>query len=274
MRFFLNQGDILLRSALFYCLRLVVFNLWVGSVLHAAVGPQIFNYEVHAHQSLVPATNYATRNYGENEKEGRHAVIPPLTPHAHAVGISLMRHNPPLQLWQHEVSHLLGGPLNWQEACQMAIDRQAIGIQVNFQHQLAIAAMGAGAGVHLAAPLAGMAAVDFVNYLQNALRGGGYYAPQAAGLYRLRNNVPHPVFTVLAGVPNPPDCVILHFRNVMRVSKNLKELSHNARIVPPDGGGVVVYETIKNIINNQFFVLGLPEPSSATVVSADFLQPN
>ena len=90
-----------------------------------------------------------------------------------------------------------------------------------------------------------MAAVDFVNYLQNALRGGGYYAPQAAGLYRLRNNVPHPVFTVLAGVPNPPDCVILHFRNVMRVSKNLKELSHNARIVPPDGGGVVVYETIK-----------------------------
>ena len=255
---------------MFFRLILMIISLWFSDNLQAAVGPQCFNYEVHAHRNLIPIPNQATRNYGEIEREARHAATPVLAAPPHAVGISLMRHGIPPVLWQHNILVLAGGPLNWQEACQTAISREPLGIQVQFQHQPAILAVSLGVPPAMAAPLAGMAPAAFIQYLTNALRGGGYLSPQAAALYRIRNNFPQPVFTAMAGVALPPDCVVIHFRHNVRVSKNLKELSYNACLAPGGGG----YLSIKDIIDNQFAVAVLPAPSSATIVSADFLQPD
>ncbi len=259
-------------------LTLVLCGLLFGHQLQAAGagGPQRFNYEITEHEDLgPPALSQSLLNYGYLEIAGRHAAIPALAAGLYPLGISLMRHGLPPIPWQHGVMPLAGGLLTLQESCQMADTRQTLGIDVNFRHPLAITAMALGLGVPAAAAIAGMAPGAFVTYLNNALRGGGYLAHQAASIYRLRHNVPQPNFVWLilpGGGATPANCVIIHFHNTTRVSKNLKELSYNSLLAPGLGGAV--YGSVKDMINNQFAIFGLPAPSSATVVSADALQPD
>ena len=252
----------------------VLCGLLLGNQLQVAMGAARFNYEITEHEDLgPPALNQSLLNYGYLEITGRHAAIPALAPGAYPLGLSLMSHGLPPIPWQHGVMALAGGPLTIQEACQMADTRQALGITVEFRHPLAIAAIALGLGVPAAAPLAGMAPAAFAVYLDHALRGGGYFAPQATSLYRLRHNVPQPNFVWLmlpGGGAAASNCVIIHFHNITRISKNLKELSYNSRLAPGVGG--LAYLSIKDMIDNQFAVFGLPAPSSATVVSAGFLQ--
>jgi hypothetical protein len=269
-RLFLGGSVVLARLILVLCLSLL------GAHLQAAVGPQCFNCETYEHEN--PAALVLHRafiNYGPLEVIGRHAAIPALAAGVYPLGISLMSHGMPPIPWQHGVWALAGGLLTLQEACQMADTRQALGIDVKFRHPLSITAMALGFGVPAAAPFAGMAPAAFAVYLNNALRGGGYFAHQAASIYRLRHNMPQPNFLLL-GLPGggaaPANCVVIHFHNTMRISKNLKELSHNSLLAPGVGG--LAYISIKDIIDNQFAAAGLPAPSGATVVSADFLQPD
>jgi len=254
----------------------VLCGFWLSHHLQAAVGPQSFNCEIYEHQNPVaPVLHQAFINYGPLEIIGRHAAIPALAPGVYPLGVSLMSHGMPPLPWQHGVVALAGGPLTIQEACQMADTRQTLGINVKFRHPLAITAMALGLGVPAAAPLAGMAPAAFALYLNNALRGGGYLAPQATSIYRLRHNMPQPNFLLLVlpgGGAAPANCVIIHFHNTVRISKNLKELSYNSLLAPGVGG--LAYLSIKDMIDNQFLAIGLPAPSSATVVSADFLQPD
>ena len=258
----------LARLILVLCLSLL------GTHLKAAVGPQCFNFETYDHQNPgPPLLNQALVNYGHVEITGNNAIIPVLGAGVYPLGISLMENVVPIP-WQHGVGGLAGGPLNIQEACQMADDRQVLGIDVNFRHMASVAAVALGVPVAAAAP-AGMGGAAFANYLNNALRGGGYLAHQATAIYRLRHNVPQPNFVWLmlpGGGAAPANCVVLHFHNTMRISKNLKELSHNSLLAPGLGG--VVYVSIKDMIDNQFAFFGMPSPFSATVVSADFLQPD
>lgn len=252
-------------------LSVIIFSLCVGHTVQAAVGPQCFNYEAHDHRNLVPVLNQSLVNYDHLEINARHAAIPVLAAPPHSVGISLMHHGLPPILWQHGVFALVGGPLNWQQACQMAMNRRALGIRVKFQHPAAIAAVALGIPPAAAAPLAGMAPAAFLVYLNQALGGGGYLTPQASALYRIRHNLPAPNFMLIPGGAGVfANCVIIHFHGAMRVSKNLKELSYNARPAPAVGG--LAYLSIKDRINIQFAAAGLPAPSSATIVSADFLQ--
>lgn len=250
----------------------VIVSLLLGDTLQAAVGPQCFNCEVYEHSPPppLPILNQSLLNYTPLEIRVRHAAIPVLAAGAYQLGISLMNHGLPPTPWNHAVFGL-GGPLNLQEACQMVVDREALGIQVNFQHPLAIAAIAAGAAPAAAAAIVGMAPALFNAYLNRALGGGGYSTPQAVAIYRLRHNIPQPNFLLLpvGGAAAHANCVIIHFHNVMRVSKNLKELSYNSLVAPAVG-----YVSIKDMINNQFIALGLPVPSSATVISADALQPD
>lgn len=246
----------------------VFLSFLIGQNLQAAA-PQCFNYETYAHQGPAAplAPNQSLLNYSLLEITARHAAIPVLAAGAHQVGISLMQHGVPPILWQHHL-FLLGAILNLQEACQMAVERQALGIIVDFEYPLIIAAIAAGAPPPLPHPPAGIPV-----YLNHALTGGGYLASHAAAIFRLRHNIPQPNFVNLV-VPAggaPANCIVIHFHNDVRVSKNLKELSHNSLPSPLPAG----YLTIKDMIENQFAALGLPGAySSATIVSADFLQPN
>lgn len=160
----------------------------------------------------------------------------------------------------------------------MARNRGIIGIKVEFRYQASIAALALGAGDVAAAALAGLGVNDFYTYLSRAFIGGGYEAPLAIAIYRLRTN-PHPNFIFLAGGMASPDRIIIHFHNNdIRVSKNMKELSYNSAlkaplgILPPPGVLPNSYSSIKSIINAQFAALALPFPDSATVVTSDELQ--
>lgn len=255
---------------------LILCSLSLGYQAQEAIGAARFNYEITEHEApRPPALNPSLLNYGYLEITGQHAAIPALAVGVYPLGVSLMHHGFPPIPWQHEVVVLAGGPLNIHQACRMANDRQALGINVNFQHMAAIVAMAAGAPLAGAAALAGLPAPAFAVYLNNALRGGGYFSDQAAALYRLRHNPVPPNFLFMpvpgggAGLAN---CVVIHFHNTTRISKNLKELSHNSGVAPGVGGAA--YLSIKDIIDNQSAVVGLPAPSSVTVVSADFLQPD
>lgn len=210
-----------------------------------AAGPQCFNYELYEHRNPGPiALNQSLINYGPLEIIGRHAAIPILgAAGAYPLGVSLMSHGMPPILWQHGVVPLVGGPLTAQQACRMAIDRQILGIDVNFRHQLAVASVAFGMPLPVAAGLAGMAPPAFLVYLNRALGGGGYFAHQATAIFRLRNNLPQPNFLWLGGpgvVIGPANCVVLHFHNTTRISKNLKELSYNSFTAPGVGGAVYV----------------------------------
>jgi len=250
----------------------VLFCFLLFQNLHAA-GQHGFSCEVYEHQNPGPLVlNQAFIEYGPLEIKGRHAAVPALAAGVYPLGISLMSYGLPPILWQHGVLGLAGGPLNIQEACRMAFDRQTLGIDVNFRHMAAVGAVAMGLPLPAAAAFAGLAPAAFANYLNKALRGGGYVNHQATAIYRLRHNAPPPNFLALGGGVGPANCVVIHFHNTTRVSKNLKELSHNSLAAPGVGGAV--YVSIKDMIDHQFAVLGLPAPSSTTVVSADFLQPD
>lgn len=254
-------------------IRLVLCSLLLGCHPQEAIGAARFNYEITEHESPgPPALNQSLLNYGYLEITGQHAAIPALAVGVYPLGISLMHHGLPPIPWQHGVVAVAGGPLNIHQACRMAEDRQALGINVNFQYMGAIVAMAAGVPLAGAAALAGLPPPAFVVYLNNALRGGGYFSDQAAAIYRLRHNPvpPNFLFMPLPGGGGLANCVVIHFHSTTRISKNLKELSHNASVAPGVGGAV--YLSIKDMIDNQFAAAGLPVPSSATIVSADFLQ--
>ena len=261
-------------AVLFIRLGLVLCSLFLGYKPQEAVGAARFNYEITEHEAPAPpALNQSLLNYGYLEITGQHAAIPALAFGVYPLGVSLMHHGLPPILWQHGVVAVAGGPLNIHQACRMADDRQALGIDVNFRHMAAIVAMAAGAPLVGAAALAGLLPPAFAAYLNNALRGGGYFSDQAAAIYRLRHNPVPPNFLFMplpGGGGALANCVVIHFHNTTRISKNLKELSHNASVAPGVGGAA--YLSIKDIIDNQYAVAGLPAPSSSTVVSADFLQ--
>lgn len=130
-----------------------------------------------------------------------------------------------------------------------------------------------GAPLQEAAALARLPAQAFLNYLDKALTGGGYYSNEAAAIYRIRNGPMEPNFIFLAlqnGEVVPANFVVVHFHLEKRVSKNLKELSYNCRLAP--GVGDHVYVSLKDMINAQFLANDSPAPLSSTVTSAGRLQ--
>lgn len=231
-----------------------------------AAGPACFNYEVYEHEVVGAAApfppNQALVNYDYATVHARNAVIPALAPGAYQIEVSLGQAAAPpaLPVWQN-IPINLGAALTLPESCMMALGRQNIGLKVSFQNLPLIAAVAAGGPV----PPGG--------YVQRALTGGGYRTPLATTTYRLRNNIPAPNFLFMAPpVAAPANFVIVHIHNSVRVSKNLKELSHNSLYNP--AMGAVPYVSVKSIIDDQFLMLGLAAPNSGTVVSSDCLQPD
>jgi len=251
-----------------------ILSLFVCPTLYAAGAPS-FNYEVHEHHGLVAplGLNRALVHYDYPQIVARNGVIPAVGPGAHQLGISLSMQLAGLQPWQHSLN-MLCAPLNLQEACQMAIDRQSIGITVRFEHPLLIALVAAGFPAGAVAAFLGIPA----GYLNQALSGGGYLTPMATTIYRFRHNLPHPNFAILP-IPAPPlpaviaDSVIIHIHEPRRVSKNVKELSLNSTL-NPGLAGMPPYISIKDMIDIQIVFLGVAPPDNATILSADFLQLN
>ena len=154
-------------------IRLVLCSLLLGYQLQEVIGAARFNYEITEHEDLgPPALSQSLLNYGYLEITGRHAAIPALAAGVYPLGVSLMHHGLPPIPWQHGVAALAGGPLTILEACVMVNDRQALGINVNFQHMAAVVAMAAGVPLAGAAALAGLPPAAFATYLNHALRGG------------------------------------------------------------------------------------------------------
>lgn len=226
-------------------------------------GQACFNYEVQEHQNLAqPVFNQALLHYTYPLIAARNGIIPALDGAGnHTIQISQLR---PLGEWQHNLTNL-GIGLTLQEGCQIALDREDIGIIVNFEHPNVINLVAAGNNPAAIAILTG---VNVANYLPRALNNGGYLNPLAAVIYRIRTNLPQVNF-----IGNPVqvvDAVILHIHLPRRVSKNMKELSFNSILNPGAPGNV--YMSIKNIINQQFTIQLLPVPHSGTVVSFDTIQ--
>ncbi len=259
-----------IRNRISHIIFLLISFLMVQQL--CAAGPAAFNYEMHEHQNLMPAgLNRALVNYPHGVIVARNGAIPALGGGAHSVGISLMNALGPVPMaWQHAIQPL-GGVLTLQEACQMAIDRESLGIRVEFQDHNAVA-FTAAFGIPAAAGMLGIPALNLTAYLQRALGGGGYLTPIATAIYRLRNNFPAPNFTAMAGmVPGNADTVMIHFHDTRRISKNIKELSYNS-ILNPAVLGMPPYISLKDMIDAQYAFLGLPVPDSATTISADMLQ--
>lgn len=287
---------------------LIIQSLRAAGIVHAPAagphGPECFSYEVFSHQNPPPRTlNMALVSYGHEEITGRNALINPLPRPPAAVpilpydiGLSFMSHTFPPTLWQHANIPVPGGPLDFQEACQMVMERALIGVRTRFQHPEIIAFIAAGFPIAAIGGMVGMAPALIINYLQRALGGGGYLVPLSAAIFRVRHNIPPLNFAHLVPAPPPAPIpgtynLITHIRNneEIRVSKNLKELSYNSLLafvipgvpampgLPPALAGLVPpgpYVTIKDMINAQFIALGLPVPHSAMIVSSDFIQPD
>lgn len=234
-----------------------------------AAGPACFNYETYEHQGgAAPGANRALVTYDHAQIAARDAAIPPLAPGAYQMGVSKRRWlGVAPTAWEHNVFVLAGGPLNYQEACLMVLERQGIGITVNFQHPNIINAIAAGFPLPVVAAFFGMGVPALTQYLNHALGGGGYRSTLlATALYRLRHNVP-PNFIILA-VGGNADTVLVHIHEPRRVSKNGKELSYNS--IP----NMAAYFSIKDIIDAPFNGLGIATPDSSTVLSANLLQLN
>jgi hypothetical protein len=181
---------------------------------------------------------------------------------------------------------LLPGALTYQQKAQMVLDRESIGIPVKFQFDAIIRAYAVGmmpaalAAVAAGAPGPPGGPAGIIQYLNRAFGRGGYSSPMAVMLYRLRY---FPVVFPFLGLPGGggmPSLVVLHIHIPCRVSKNMKELQCNsfydpvtvnqaggAPFIPPPPAGA--YVSIKFNIDNIWIGLGLPSPSSATVVSYD-----
>ena len=67
----------------------------------------------------------------------------------------------------------------------MAIDRESIGIPVNFQHPVIIQALAAGIPVAAIAAGLGVAVLPVQQYVNHAFTGGGYSNPRAATAHGL-----------------------------------------------------------------------------------------
>lgn len=245
---------------------ILIFSLLMCQNLYAA-GPPCFNYESSEHDGPPPGTNRALLNYNHALTAAQNMAIPVLAPGAYQLGVSKIRLLMMATPWQHGVFGLAGGGLNLLEACLMVVEREGIGITVNFQHRWVIDAIIAGfplAAIGAAFP-GGPAAM--MQYLNRALVGGGYRPVLlATTLYRMRHNGPPNFIGLAAG--GAADTVLVHTHEPRRVSKNGKELSYNSI------QNIPAYYTLKNIIDVQYFLYGQPPPHSATILSADFLQLN
>lgn len=197
----------------------------------------------------------------------RNAAIPLLAPGAFQLGVSKARLLGGVPAgWEHALIGL-GAPLNYQEACLMAQERQNIGITVNFRHPIEIAAISAGFGIPAVAAAFGWTIPGLTTYFNRALGGGGYRPTLlATALYRFRHNPPPNFVNLLAG--GRADTIMIHIHVPRRVSKNAKELSYNAIL------NTLGYFSIKDAINAQFNFLLLPAPDSGTILVADQLQLN
>jgi hypothetical protein len=236
---------------------------WSCQNLYAAV-PVCFNYETYEHPGAAGG-NRALINYTYPMIVARNAAIPPLAPGIHQLEISKSRFLGAAPTpWGHLPLNLVGGALNYQEACFMTLERQAVAITVHFQHPAIINAIAVGAPLAFVAAAIGWPVPQLIQYLNRSLGGGGYLAELATTLYRFRNNAP-PNFINL-GLLGNADTVLIHIHQQMRVSKNAKELSHNSFANNPG------YLSVKDIVDNQFAFFGAAAPDSATILSADFLQ--
>lgn len=236
-----------------------------------AAGAACFNYETFAHPVPPPmGANQALIDYMYGTIQARSAAIPALAVGVHQIGVSLKSGVVPP--WNHNVFPLVGGALTLQEASLMARDRQNIGINIRFQQPNIIFLLAAGLPVPMVAAMLGIPVAAVANYANSALNRGGYLTPLSTAIYRLRHNLIPPNFVAV-----PPgmiaDRVILQIHIPVRASKNLKELSVNS-ILAPALPGMAPYVSVKDMIDVQFAVLGIPPPHSATIVSSDSLQPN
>ena len=125
----------------------VIFSLLflVSHNIHSA-GPACFNYETYEHQGAAAVgANRALVNYNHQLIAATSAAIPVLAPGVTQIGISKSRFlGAAPTVWQHNLLNLGGVGLIHQEKCRMTLERQNIGITVDFQHPNEIAAVAAG----------------------------------------------------------------------------------------------------------------------------------
>ena len=242
---------------------LVCLSFFICQNLYAA-GPLCFNYETYEHQGPAAGTNQALLNYNHALIALRNAAIPALAPGAYQLQISKSRVAAGVP-WAHAIHPIPGGPLTYQEAAFMTIERQlGTGILVVFRHPPEIAAIAAGFPIGAVAFAFGWTVPNLTRYLNRSLSGGGYRnTVLAAALFRFRHNIPLPNYINLGG--HPADEVLIHIHDPHRVSKNVKDLSYNSLNIP-------AYFTIKDTIDDMYIFLGIPVPHSATVLSANSLQ--
>jgi hypothetical protein len=231
-----------------------------------AAGPACFNYETYEHQGPAAGTNRALLNYDHALIALRNAAIAPLAPGAYQIQVSKRRVLAG-GLWVHALHALGGGPLNYQEAAFMTLERQlGTGIPVVFAFPAEIAAIAAGFPIPAVAAFFGWGVPVLTQYLNRSLGGGGYRnVVLAAALFRLRHNIPAPNYINIGGFS--ADTVLIHIHDPNRVSKNVKDLSYNSLNIP-------AYFTIKDTIDDVYNFLGIAPPHSATVLSSNFLQLN
>lgn len=250
---------------------LITLSFLSFQIVYAA-GTACFNYEAFAHPAPPPVgANQALVDYVYGAIQARSAAIPALAVGAHQIGVGLK--SGVALPWNHNVFPLVGGALTLQEASLMARDRQNIGITIRFQQPNIIFLLAAGLPVPVVAAMLGIPVATVATYANRALNGGGYLTSLSTAIHRLRHNLVPPNFVAVPPPGMIADRVILQVHIPVRASKNLKELSVNS-IPAPALPGMAPYVSVKDMIDVQFAVLGIPTPHSATIVSSDFLQPN
>lgn len=236
----------------------------------AAVGPQCFNYEAFEHAGHIGANNALT-DYAYPRVYARHQVM---EQQQRWLQISKKRG---AGQWLDTLVPLIGGLLNIQEACLLILERRLIEeITVVFRHPTVINDIAAGVPLNTIAINFQQGAgfpggvQRLTQYVHNALLGGGYTPNTlSALLYRLRHNLLGLNYTNVNG-QNATE-VLIHIRSLKRRSKNTKELSYNSLNRDIQGANNN-YNSIKNLIDTQYELLGIEIPHSATILSSRYLQ--
>jgi len=163
-------------------------------------------------------------------------------------------------VWEDDQILHVNTRLGLQDAAIMALEREDLGIPINFAQEDVIQDIAVGNPVTHQEDA----------YARIALAGGGYFSPIACALYELRKNGLLGQNSVLGNSPVVgafiPDGIIVHIYKYKRVSKNMQELAYNSFLnYQPH------YTSLNDYIHDAHIISGHPPSENATVVS--FSQP-